>query len=271
MAIAEEKVLSANGKVAASPWITVAFEPFTRAPSFAANAWSYSRLVTRAARRRNSSVAAPGPAPSSSTCSPSCEPCKIQGKTWRRVTHRHSRVPQNHVSYRFIESSIEFEGKQFYRDRSKLLKQSANAAKCRSELIGVVSGWTFELLEEGVNGGADFGSIARFCVLAIGNIERIERHDCLFRSAFVEQSDSFRIVRDALQYPQDNGLIVLHGCQSLGDLLRQRRSRGRSRCHRVTIRIQLAHFIQNGPQLTVQFLRVRGVNLLRQQAEDHVT
>src|SRR6266478_2752572 len=63
MAIAEEKVLSANGKVAASPWITVAFEPFTRAPSFAANAWSYSRLVTRAARRLNSSVAAPGPRP----------------------------------------------------------------------------------------------------------------------------------------------------------------------------------------------------------------
>src|SRR5713101_1479526 len=208
--------------------MTLAFEPFTRAPSFAANAWSYSILVTRPARRPNSSVAAPGPAPSSSTCSPSCEPCKTQGKTCCRVTHCHSRVPQNHVSYRFIESSTEFEGKQFYRDRSKLLKQSANAAKCRSELSGVICGWIFELLEEGVNGGADFGSIGRFCVLAIGNIERIERHDCLFRSAFVGQSDSFRIVRNALQYPQDNCLIVLQGRQPLGDSLRQRRCRGRS-------------------------------------------
>src|SRR6266853_3519334 len=136
MAIAEEKVLSANGKVAASPWITVAFEPFTRAPSLAANAWSYSRLVTRAARRRNSSVAAPGPAPSSSTCSPSCEPCKIQGKTWRRVTHRHSRVPQNHVSYRFIEISTEIEGQEFYCERSKVLKANAEGGKLRSEIIG---------------------------------------------------------------------------------------------------------------------------------------
>src|SRR6266852_5026480 len=125
MAIAEENVRSANGNVAASPWITVAFEPFTRASSFAANAWSYSRLVTRPARRPNSSVAAPGPAPSSSTCSPSCEPCKIQCKTWRRVTHCHSRVPQNHVSYRFIEGSTEFEGKQFYRERGKFIE-----AKC---------------------------------------------------------------------------------------------------------------------------------------------
>src|SRR5713101_2565586 len=169
-----------------------------------------------------------------------------------------------------LRAQQKFEGSQFYSDGSELLKQSANVAKCRSELIGVICGWIFELLEEGVNGGADFGSIGRLCVLAISNIERIERHDYLFRSAFVGQSDSFRIVRDALQYPQDNCLIVSHGCQSLGDLLRQRRSRGRSRCHRVTIRIQLAHFIQNDHQLTIQFLRVRRVDLLCQQAEHRI-
>src|SRR6266851_5603124 len=166
-----------------------------------------------------------------------------------------------------LRARQKLEGKQFYRDRSELLKQSANAAKCRSELIGVVSGRILELLKERINGGADFGSICRLCVLAISDIERIERHDCLFRSAFVGQSDSFRIVRDALQYPQDNCLIVSHGCQSLGDLLRQRRGRGCSRCHSVTIRIQLAHFIRNGTQLTIQFLRVRRVDLLRQQAK----
>src|SRR5260370_13842878 len=121
-----------------------------------------------------------------------------------------------------LRARQKFEGSQFYSDRSELLKQSANVAKCRSELIGVICGWIFELLEEGVNGGADFGSIFRLCVLAISNIERIQRHDCLFRSAFVGQSDSFRIVRDALQYPQGNCLIVSHGCQSLGDSLRQR-------------------------------------------------
>src|SRR5712692_3258987 len=159
MAIAEENVPSAKGSIAAAPWITVAFEPFTRAPSFAANAWSYSRLVTRAARKPNSIVAAPGPAPNSSTCSPSTVPCRIHGKSCRLVIHRHSRVPQNHVSYRFIESSTEFEGKQFYRDRSELLKQSADATKGCSELISIISGRIFELLEEAVDRGTDFGGV----------------------------------------------------------------------------------------------------------------
>src|SRR5260370_23367808 len=103
--MATENVRSAKGSVVASPWITVAFEPFTHAPSFAANEWSYSRLVTRPARRPNSSVAAPGPAPSSSTCSRNSEPCKIHGKSCRRVTHRQNRDPQNHVSYGFIRQS----------------------------------------------------------------------------------------------------------------------------------------------------------------------
>src|SRR5258708_12412672 len=89
--------------------MTVTLAPPTQAPSFAANAWSYSRLVTRAVRDRSSSVAAPSPAPNSSTCSPSSEPCKIHGRSCRRVTHRQNRDPQNHVSYAFIEDSTEFE------------------------------------------------------------------------------------------------------------------------------------------------------------------
>jgi hypothetical protein len=66
IATAEENVPSEKGSVAASPRITAAFEPFTRARNLAANAWWYSRLVTRAARERSSSVAAPSPAPNSS-------------------------------------------------------------------------------------------------------------------------------------------------------------------------------------------------------------
>src|ERR1700719_3033013 len=95
--------------------VTDAF--LTREPSFAANAWSYSRLVTRAARDRSSSVAAPSPAPSSSTCSPSSEPCRIHGRSCRRVTYRQNDDPQNHVSNRFIDSSEDFEGSTLPRAR----------------------------------------------------------------------------------------------------------------------------------------------------------
>src|SRR5258708_36849666 len=124
-----------------------------------------------------------------------------------------------------LRARQKFKGKQFYRDRSKLWKQSTDAAQCGSKLIGVIGGWILELLKEGVDSGADFGSIRWFSILAIRDIERIERHDCLFRSAFVGQRDIFRIVRDALQYPQGNCLIVLHGRQPLGNPLRQWRSR----------------------------------------------
>src|SRR6266849_10121763 len=138
MAIAEENVPSAKGSVAASPWITVASEPFTRAPSFAANAWSYSRLVTRAANRPNSSVAAPGPAPSSNTCSPNSEPCRTHGRSCRRVTYRQSGDPQNQVSNRFIDVSEDFEGFLLYRGRAELMKHCADLAERRSKLTGVV-------------------------------------------------------------------------------------------------------------------------------------
>jgi len=101
------------------------------------------------------------------------------------------------------------------------LKQSADAAKSRSELIGVICGWIFELLEEGVYGGANFRGVCRFCVLAIRDIQRIQRHRGLFRGAFIGQGNIFCIVRDALQQSQGNCLIVLHGRQSLGNPLRQ--------------------------------------------------
>src|SRR5260370_11977862 len=109
IASASENAAIERASAAATRWMTAGFEPSTDAPSLAANAWSYSRLVTRFVRWPNSSVAAPGPAPNSSTCSPSSEPCKIHGRSCRRVTHRQNRDPQNHVSYAFIEDSTEFE------------------------------------------------------------------------------------------------------------------------------------------------------------------
>src|SRR5580692_9651508 len=113
--MAEEKLASANGSVAASPRITTVLEPFTRAPSFAANGWSYSRLVTRGTRRANSCVATPGPEPSSNRWSPNWEPSRIHGKSFRRVIHRQYGDPQNHVSNRFIGISECFEGSLLYR------------------------------------------------------------------------------------------------------------------------------------------------------------
>src|SRR5713226_5772831 len=225
MAIAEENVPSAKGSVAASPWITVAFEPFTRAPSFAANAWSYSRLITRAARRPNSSVAAPGPAPSSSTCSPNSEPCKIHGRSCRRVTYRQNGDPQNHVSNRFIDFSEDFEGSQLYREPARLVKQAADSAKRRSELIGVVGGRILELLEQSVNGGADFRPVCRLCIAAVRDVQRIQSHRRLLRRALVRERNIFRIIGNALQHAQRNRLIVLHRCQPFRDPLRQRRRR----------------------------------------------
>src|SRR5258708_478276 len=261
MAIAEEKVLSANGKVAASPWITVAFEPFTRAPSFAANAWSYSRLVTRAARCLNSSVAAPGPAPSSSTCSPSSEPCRIQGRSCRRVTYRQNDDPQNHVSNRFIDSSEDFEGSQLYRECADLVKHCTDLAERRCELIGVIRGWVFELLEESVNRRAHLRRVRWLCVLAVCDIQRIQRHRCLFRRAFVRQRNIFRVIGNALQHPQRNRLAILHLCQSFGNPLRQRRRPPALRSHSIAIGIQPAHLFGHAKQLAVQFLRVRRVDL----------
>ena len=67
-------------------------------------------------------------------------------------------------------------------------------------MIGVVSRRIFELLEEAVYRGADFGGVCRFCVLTIRNVQRIERHGRLFRRAFVSKRDIFRVIRNMLQH-----------------------------------------------------------------------
>src|ERR1700682_1967499 len=184
--------------------MTVTLALLTRAPSFAANAWSYSRLVTRAARDRSSSVAAPNPAPSSSTCSPRSEPCRIQGRSCRRVTYRQNGDPQNHVSNRFIDSSEDFEGSQLYREPVSLVKQCMDSAERRSELIGVISRWIFELLKQPVDGRANFCCVGRFCIRAVSDVQRIHRHRGLFRRAFVGNRSIFCVIGNPLQHPQRN-------------------------------------------------------------------
>src|SRR5580704_2644266 len=60
-------------------------------------------LVTRPACFRNSSVAAPGPAPISRRCSPKSVPDKSQGITRLRVMRRQHDEAQNQFSNRFTE------------------------------------------------------------------------------------------------------------------------------------------------------------------------
>src|SRR6202030_483632 len=167
--------------------VTDAF--LTREPSFAANAWSYSRLVTRAARDRSSSVAAPSPAPSSSTCSPSSDPCRIHGRSCRRVTYRQNDDPQNHVSSRFIDSSEDFEGSQLYRDPASLVKQCMDSAERRSELIGVVGRRILELMKELIDGRMDFSGVRWLCVAAVRDVQRIHGHGRLLCRALVGKGD----------------------------------------------------------------------------------
>src|SRR6267378_4255619 len=144
MAMAEEKLASANGSVDASPRITAVLEPFTWAASFAANGWSYSRLVTRGARSANSCVATPGPAPSSNMWSPNSETFTIHGKRFLRVIHRQYGDPQNHVSHEFIDISEYFAGSLLYRGRAELMKHGTDLTERRSELIGVIGRGIFE-------------------------------------------------------------------------------------------------------------------------------
>lgn len=123
------------------------------------------------------------------------------------------------------------------------MKQSADATQRGSELIGVVSGWVFKLLEKGIYGGADFGSVRGLCILTIRDVQRIHRHSRLFRGAFISKRDIFRVIGNALEHPQSNCLIVLHGRQPLSDSLRQRARRRCGRRHCIAIWIQFAHLI----------------------------
>jgi len=102
--MAAEKVFSGKGSAEASPCKTSPFGLWIRARSPAANAWLYSMLVTRPACFRNSSVAAPGPAPISRTCSPKSVPDKSHGITCFRVMRRQYHEAQNQFSNRFTET-----------------------------------------------------------------------------------------------------------------------------------------------------------------------
>src|SRR6267378_543518 len=250
--------------------MTVTLAPPTRAPSFAANAWSYSRLVTRGARDRRFSVAAPSPAPNSSTCSPSSEPCRIHGRSCRRVTYRQNDDPQNQVSNRFIDSSEDFEGSQLYREPASLVKQCMDSAERRSELIGIISRWIFELLKEFIDGRTDFSGVRGLSVAAIRDVQRIHRHRGLFCRALVRQRDILCVIGNPLQHSHRNDLIVLHRRKPFRNSLRQRCCRGSRRCDGTAIWIQLTHLIRDRKELTVQLLRVRRIDLLRQQSEHRV-
>src|SRR5579884_3584330 len=103
MAITEENIPSAKGRADASPRSTSPLAPLCLAASFATETASYSRLVTRAERRRSSRVVAPGPAPTSSTWSPSEQPERSHGSSLRSVMYLQSDEPQNQISNRFIE------------------------------------------------------------------------------------------------------------------------------------------------------------------------
>src|SRR5260221_9804213 len=79
MATAEEKDWSAKGSIAASPQNVVRAEYWCCAFSLRNKCGSYSSEVTRGASFSRCPVAAPYPAPISSTCSPSRAPDKTHG------------------------------------------------------------------------------------------------------------------------------------------------------------------------------------------------
>jgi hypothetical protein len=110
-AIAVENVFSGNGNAEASPCSTAPFVLCRRRAIPTAKAWLYSRLVTRVARFRSSSVAAPGPAPISRTFPPNSVPDKIHGSTRFRVTLRQMDEPQNQFSNRFTKARPIFNAK----------------------------------------------------------------------------------------------------------------------------------------------------------------
>ncbi len=67
------------------------------------------------------------------------------------------------------------------------------------ELVGVIGGRIFELLEQGVDGGADFCVVRGLGIFAVGDVERIESHGGLFGGAFVSERDGVGVVGDALE------------------------------------------------------------------------
>jgi len=104
-----------------------------------------------------------------------------------------------------------------------LRQHGTDFAKCHGELIGVIGRGIFELREEAVDGGANFGGVGWLGVFAIGRCRAnpgpwrlVPRRDSSARAIFSASSGN------ALQHAQSYGLIVLHGCQSPCNPLRQR-------------------------------------------------
>src|SRR5258705_1685233 len=102
MATAEEKDWSAKGSIAASPQNVVSSEHWCCAFSLRNKCGSYSSEVTRGASFSRCPVAAPYPAPISSTCSPSRAPDKTHGSRNRCVTRCHSELEQTKCSKRVL-------------------------------------------------------------------------------------------------------------------------------------------------------------------------
>ena len=84
--------------------------------------------------------------------------------------------------------------------RCGLLEEGAEAAEGCSELVGVVGGGIFQLLEEGVDGSADFGGAGGFGLLAVGDVQGVYGHGGLLGGAFVGQGDVFGVVGDLLEH-----------------------------------------------------------------------
>ena len=111
------------------------------------------------------------------------------------------------------------------RDEIKLREQGAETAQGGGELIGVVGRRIFELLEQGVDDGADFRFVARLGIFGIGDVERIDSHGGLFGGAFVGESKGLGIVGDTLERAKGHGPIVGRRSETLGETLRDRSGR----------------------------------------------
>src|SRR5215211_2581204 len=98
----DEKRPPANGSAVASPRTTATPDPERRRPRAAARPPSSSTATSRGTRTRRASVTSPGPAPTSSTWSPSRRPPIAQGSRTRSTVSAHSALAQNRRCSAFI-------------------------------------------------------------------------------------------------------------------------------------------------------------------------
>ena len=112
------------------------------------------------------------------------------------------------------------------------------------------------MLEEHVDGGANFIRVTRLGILAVRDVQRIHSHRCLFGGALVRKRNRFGVTGNLLQHSKYKCLIVLHGRKPLRKTLRNRRSGGGRRRDGVAIRIQPGHFPGYIENPAVKFLSV---------------